>query len=187
MYLRVILLILFFLVSCENRIILPKGFSSCDVSSDCNEKEWCGSGVCLCQPGFVMQPGACVENAQYNKDSDKSQLCDLYFDNFDETETSNVVRSTSPECDAGVLGWGHINDFIRRLNFYRSLVGLKPVYVENKDILTAQEAAMMFEVNQDLRYDPPESWKCYSEKGREMASHNSLLSLEALTPVSALT
>jgi hypothetical protein len=63
---------------------------------------------------------------------------------------------------------------MRRLNFYRWLVGLEPAGSNPENQRAAQIAAMMMDVNRRLDHNPPEDWRCYDPEGARAAGMSNL-------------
>ena len=82
-----------------------------------------------------------------------------------------------PSCDAGSVTQETKDKIFRRLEYYRRAVGLLNTVAENTTkSQKAQLAALMMHANNQLDHAPPNSWKCYTEDGKEGAG-NSLLTM----------
>lgn len=78
-------------------------------------------------------------------------------------------------CNAGTTSAAFKDDVLRRINFYRALVGVPAeVLFDPVKNAKAQKAALMMSRNNDLSHTPPTSWQCYSAEGREAASKSNI-------------
>lgn len=138
----------------------------CQVKSDCNTREWCNEGLCECQPGFLKKGPHCFAAPIPSSEKRSEELvCTKFNSDYPERATSQVPSADAKLCEAGELQWDRINDTVRRLNFYRWLIGLSPAYADEDLNLQAQKAAMIMDVNNSLTHHPPKSWECYSGEG----------------------
>ena len=87
---------------------------------------------------------------------------------------SFVWEAGADSCDNGTLNPESIDDGIRRINLYRWLVGLYPVYNRRESNTYAQPCAIMIKENGDLDHSPPTDWLCYSQEGASGAGHSNL-------------
>jgi len=162
--------------------------SECDKKGDCKDREWCNnSGSCVCQSGFTRSGDDCVseENPPFADRTDES-VCAKYKKDYPDKGTSSIPYGNSATCDPGVLGWDRIDDAVRRINLYRWLIGTSSSYAVSSKNASAQEAAMMMDVNHSLNHHPPATWKCYSSVGAGAAG-SSNLGLGYHTPSSTIT
>lgn len=82
-----------------------------------------------------------------------------------------------PSCNAGSVPQGTKDKIFQRLSYYRLAVGLNNEIAENPvKSQKAQEAALMMNSNNQLDHFPPNSWKCFTEDGKDGAG-NSLLTM----------
>ncbi|MBN1477897.1 hypothetical protein JXA47_14175 [Candidatus Sumerlaeota bacterium] len=88
-----------------------------------------------------------------------------------DAEWSGDVAS----CTAGTTSAAHHEATLRRVNFFRAMVGL-PDNVTFDAVYSAkcQEAALMMIAEGALNHYPSTSWACYTEDGYQGASHSNL-------------
>lgn len=63
---------------------------------------------------------------------------------------------------------------LTRINYFRTLSGLKKINFANENNLLAQEAAFIIFSNNKVDHDPNESWKCFSPERRRAAGRSLL-------------
>ena len=140
----------------------------------CEEREWCKDGICRCQSGWLMQTDECVPIVPSDFENRSPQsVCDKW--NADYPNAAAWVWEAGPEtCDDGVLNPDSIDDAIRRINLFRWLVDLYPVYNLRSLNAYEQPCAVMMMANNDLDHSPPSNWTCYSSLGASGAGHSNL-------------
>lgn len=76
-------------------------------------------------------------------------------------------------CDAGNIPQSILDVVLRRVNFYRKLVGLSTncKLIENLNT-NAQQAALIMHANGQLSHSPSSNWNCYSDEGANGANCN---------------
>jgi uncharacterized protein YkwD len=95
--------------------------------------------------------------------------------NADHPNRAATVWEAGPDnCDNGTLNPASIDDGVRRINLYRWLVGLHPVYNDRSMNTYAQPCAIMMQENGDLNHEPPTDWECYTAEGDAGAGHSNL-------------
>lgn len=103
----------------------------------------------------------------------------LYEDYYIASRTTSDTPWTGdePSCDAGSVPKGTVDKIMMRLAYYRKAVGLNNEIDENPTkSAKAQQAALMMNANNNLSHSPPNSWKCFTEDGKDGAG-NSLLTM----------
>jgi uncharacterized protein YkwD len=100
-------------------------------------------------------------------------VCAKWKDEF-PNRASFVWQAGANNCDNGTLNPESIDDGIRRINLYRWLLGLYPVYNRRAYNVYAQPCAIMMKENGTLNHNPPSSWKCYSSEGANAAGSSNL-------------
>jgi len=140
----------------------------------CTDLEWCKDGICRCQSGWLRQGAECVPLIPVAfGDRSPQSVCDKW--NTDYPNLATWVWEAGPEtCDNGSLNPESIDDAIRRINLFRWLVDLYPVYNMRSQNVYAQPCAVMINVNGDLDHSPPTDWECYSSEGAAGAGHSNL-------------
>lgn len=87
-----------------------------------------------------------------------------------------------PSCNAGSVPEGTKEKIFMRLAYFRKAVGLNNEISENATKSEkAQKSALMMHANGTLDHSPPNSWKCFSDDGKEGAG-NSLLAMARNAP-----
>jgi uncharacterized protein YkwD len=77
-------------------------------------------------------------------------------------------------CNPGTVAAGVDEKVMRRINYYRKLVGLQPCTHDAVLGAKAQKAALMMEKNNTLSHQPVNTWGCYSADGRDAAQKSNL-------------
>ncbi len=78
-------------------------------------------------------------------------------------------------CKSGEISRSAEAKTLKMIHYFRELCGL-PAAIEWDTVYNrkAQEAALMMLVNNDLSHDPPATWMCYTDAGKEGASKSNL-------------
>jgi len=104
----------------------------------------------------------------------------LYIDYYLVSQTSGSDLSWTGDessCNPGNVPELTKSKILQRLDYYRKAAGLNNIISENiSKTNKAQMAALIMNANNQLDHDPPSSWKCYSNEGKEGAG-NSLLTM----------
>lgn len=140
----------------------------------CEEKEWCLDGICRCQSGWERQGDACapILPGDFNARTPES-VCAKWNADY-PVRAAWVWQEGQDTCDPGVLSAAAIDDAVRRINLFRWLVGLAPVFNQRDLNVYAQPCAVMMKENGDLNHQPPADWACYTSEGAGGASHSNL-------------
>ena len=90
--------------------------------------------------------------------------------------TSDVAwTGDEPSCNAGSVPQATRDKILLRLTYFRKSAGLHNEISENETkSAKAQEAALMMHANGSLNHEPPNTWKCYTDEGREAAGKSLL-------------
>lgn len=108
----------------------------------------------------------------------KKWVIEDYNTNYRASETGYNMFVEMPDvenCKPGKLSASTQKQFLQRLNYVRRLAGIyEPCRLDEKLNVPAQAAALMMYANQTLNHLPPDTWNCFSVKGREGASHSNL-------------
>ena len=143
-------------------------------SSPCSDWEWCKDDICVCQSGWEWSGANCEAIAPTEFDSRTPEgVCGKWNDQF-PNRASSVWEAGADNCDDGTLNPESIDDGIRRINLYRWLVGLYPVFNRRDSNSYAQPCAIMMQENGTLDHSPPSDWECYSAEGASGAGHSNL-------------
>jgi hypothetical protein len=89
-------------------------------------------------------------------------------------------------CQAGTNASAYLRAVARRINYYRAMAGVPAGIAFSADQnRQAQQAALMYHVNDALSHFPPVTWSCYTEEGAA-AARNSNISLGTAGPEAVL-
>jgi len=102
-----------------------------------------------------------------------------YFNNnYDNPAAYTWSGAIAPPntCVAGDVSFAWREATIRRINFYRRLVGLPLTVLDNSNNRNthSQESAMIMSANADLNHNPPLTWDCYTANGANAAANSNL-------------
>lgn len=90
-------------------------------------------------------------------------------------ETGWSGDASNPGCDADSTTQAFQDVVLARVNFFRAMAGIPASMILNSSwSAKAQEAALMFSVNNSLSHDPPENWLCYTENGNVAAGRSNI-------------
>lgn len=78
-------------------------------------------------------------------------------------------------CNAGSISQKATQSAMKRLNYYRTLMGLKPLekFIDSLN-LKCQQAALVCKANKQLSHFPPTTWSCYSTVAAKAAASSNL-------------
>lgn len=101
---------------------------------------------------------------------------------FDEYQSSlksalDVPMSwngTVDPCNPGAPSAAAQSATLQALNYLRRLAGLQPVAFDATLSARAQKAALIMHAQDDLSHDPPSSWRCWTQEGRDGAATSNL-------------
>jgi uncharacterized protein YkwD len=78
-------------------------------------------------------------------------------------------------CDAGETAAAFREAVRLRINYFRAMAGVpNNIQLSDEYNRKAQQAALMMSVNGQLSHNPPPSWKCYSDEGKQAAGNSNL-------------
>lgn len=137
----------------------------------CGERQWCKDGICRCQSGWVAQGAECVAPPASDPASrSAAEVCARW--SADYAQRASSVWTPGPgACDPGTVDPESLDDGVRRLNLWRWLVGLDPVYHDPALAVYAQACAILIRANGQLNHSPPSDWTCYTAEGAAGAGH----------------
>ena len=134
-------------------------------------------------------PGTSEENSENSSentpdipvDNSARSAAKLFYQDYYLTSRSNGQETAwagnTSSCNAGGVDQEIRDKIFMRLAYYRLASGLNNTVSENSDKSDkAQQAALMMKANSQLEHNPPNSWKCYTEDGKDGAG-NSLLTM----------
>lgn len=92
------------------------------------------------------------------------------------SEVDDPQWSGSTEnCDPGTIPQTVHDKVLTRINFYRLMCGLPGDIVFDQDLnAKCQQAALMFQSNNNLSHDPPTNWNCWTSAGHEAAAASNI-------------
>lgn len=91
------------------------------------------------------------------------------------TTTELAWSGDTATCTAGTISDSAYVRTLRRINYYRELVGLPGNIVWDTALHNpAQEAALMFRANSSLSHNPPMTWKCWTNAGDQGAGASNI-------------
>ena len=97
-----------------------------------------------------------------------------YLASEDYAATLNWTGSISG-CNAGTTGAAFSDDVLRRVNYYRAMVGMPgDITFDSTYSAKSQEAALMMSAQGAVSHYPGTSWACYTADGAEAAVNSNL-------------
>jgi hypothetical protein len=146
----------------------------------CGANQYCEAATnsCVCNPGYVMQGGSCVQAPIGDPSTHTQQdVCDKWTSGHVVTEPDPITASGA-DCDAGVLKQAAIVDTLTRMNMFRWLSGLGPTSDDagfNTDAqLCANLEAWWDFGNAGSPHFPPAGSKCYTAAGASTAGQSNI-------------
>ncbi|PKA98472.1 Cysteine-rich secretory protein family protein [Flavobacteriaceae bacterium MAR_2009_75] len=131
-----------------------------------------------------------LENEELSIDLSNSarlEAINLYQDFYlaSSTSTSSELwTGDEPSCNPGTTPQTIKDKIFLRLDYYRKAVGLNNTLTENDSKSTkAQDAALMMHANGSLNHFPPNSWKCFTDAGKEAAANSLLTSISGAAAI----
>ena len=108
----------------------------------------------------------------------KEEAIKDYNDNYLGSKITGLGWNGSATlCDPGTITQAAQDAVIKRINYFRRMVGLNDDCTLDESLFKAQqETALMMHARNDLSHDPDQSWSCYTPDGAKGAK-NSLLRL----------
>jgi hypothetical protein len=99
-----------------------------------------------------------------------------YNTNYLGSEVSDPGWTGSTEtCNAGTLPQATHDKVIKRINYFRRMVGLNDnTTLDPSKYGMYQDAALMMKANSALNHTPPDTWICYTQNGYSGASTSNL-------------
>lgn len=105
----------------------------------------------------------------------EAQLCRSYEESYAARATTAVVGGAASGCTPGELTPAALEDFQRRVNWYRQFYAIPSVPAPQPAYnAQAQECALMMAAEGDLSHDPAPQWECYTQPGAEAAGQSNL-------------
>lgn len=105
----------------------------------------------------------------------RQQAIDDYRSLYLTSNTTASWTGSVSACSAGAVSTDMHTKTLKRINFYRKLVGL-PYNMQFTTLLNekAQKAALMMEANNRLDHFPTSAWACYTADGAAAAGQSNL-------------
>jgi hypothetical protein len=89
--------------------------------------------------------------------------------------TNNGWTGSTTTCTAGTVSASSDIAVIKRINYFRRLVGLNDNCTLDPSLNSQeQEAALMMSANSSLSHNPPTTWSCYTQAGHDGAASSNL-------------
>ena len=129
--------------------------------------------------GITVDENGGYDDSEQNDAEEKDDVDD-YSDNEDTVDEDDVFEGlyhTEPDvskCDPGDLSAYDKNKVLDRVNYIRSLHKLLPVTYYPEDDKYTAECSLVIAANRKLSHFPDNSWKCYSDAGREGCSKSNI-------------
>ena len=145
----------------------------------CAANQYCEAATqsCLCNPGFIMQGGACTAAPAGDPTSHtQQQVCDRWKAGHVVTEP-NPLTTTGAECDAGTLKQAAIVDTLTRINMFRWMDGLGPTSDDPTYDADAQKCSNLeswWPWMGGSPHQPPSTSKCYTAAGGATAGESNI-------------
>ncbi|WP_209400810.1 CAP domain-containing protein [Pseudozobellia sp. WGM2] len=131
-----------------------------------------------------------LENEELSIDLNNSarvEALNLYQDFYLASSTSTSTElwtGDEASCNPGTTPQTIKDKIFLRLDYYRKAVGLNNTLTENSLKSTkSQDAALMMHTNGSLNHFPPNSWKCFSDAGKEAAANSLLTSISGAAAI----
>jgi len=111
-------------------------------------------------------------------DSDRAQVIEDYKNNYLVSAVANPGwTGNTAACDAGTAPQSTHDMVIKRINYFRKLVGLNDnTTMDTSKYPMYQEAALMMKANGQLSHTPPNTWTCWTQSGSDGAKTSNLSS-----------
>lgn len=147
----------------------------------CGANEHCdpGTTMCVCDPGFVDEGGACspVDPGDPSLRTE-DEVCDRWGADHQLTEPNPFNNPTGDDCDPGTLNEGGIVDTLVRINLYRWLAGLGPTSDDPGLNAITQRCANLESWwnfgSGGNPHSPPANSKCYTAEGAQGAGMSNI-------------
>jgi hypothetical protein len=125
---------------------------------------------CILLLNFIWSPG----KAQDEKGSAIQKYKSEYLASEVKDGKEIKWRGNVNKCDEGSTSDKIRNKALLRINYFRTLSGLRPVKFKDEYNALAQKAAFITHVNNKIDHNPDLSSKCYSEESVIATSNSSL-------------
>jgi hypothetical protein len=148
-------------------------------SPACAANQYCEAATlsCVCNPGFIMQGGACTGAPAGDPTSHtQKEVCDHWTSGHVVTEP-NPLTTTGAECDAGTLKQKAIVDTLTRINMFRWMDGLGPTSDDAAFDADAQKCSNLeswWPWTGGSPHQPPATSKCYTPEGGATAGQSNI-------------
>ena len=131
-----------------------------------------------------------LENEELSIDLNNSarvEAIKLYQDFYLASSTSTSTElwtGHEPSCNPGTTPQTIKDKIFLRLDYYRKAAGLNNTLTENNlKSAKSQDAALMMHANGSLNHFPPNSWKCFTDAGKEAAANSLLTSISGAAAI----
>ena len=121
-------------------------------------------------------PAVSTAHAQpFNIDTNSRELVRSFYNRVYQASEGVPIGWTGDvaSCNAGTVSAAYQDATALRVNYYRAMAGMPANITFNETAnAKAQAAALMMAANRQLNHEPPTSWICYSQLGRDGAPSN---------------
>lgn len=133
-----------------------------------------------CQKDEVSDSGPVVMSAR------DSVVMNYKNDYLGSAVTNIDWTGSTTNCSAGTISQNTKDLMLKRLNYFRKLVGLHEAVLDEKYHNDCQESALMMKANNKLDHYPTSTWKCYTKEGANTSNRANLaLGLHSTNAISA--
>ena len=128
--------------------------------------------------GFLL-----LTNLQSCKDKDnnptvlteRETVIKDYNDNYlGSTVLNSGWTGNTTGCNAGIAPQSTHDMVIKRINYFRKLVGLNNCTLDATKFPMYQQAAFLMKANSQLSHTPPNTWTCWTQSGYDGANTSNL-------------
>lgn len=105
--------------------------------------------------------------------NNRTSVVEAYRNWFGKPTPDMGFTGNVQNCVAGTTSIEFQQATIDRINWYRAMVGIKPVTL-TPNLSNYQEAALMMDANNQLSHSPPAEWRCYTSAGAGGAGSSNL-------------
>ena len=108
--------------------------------------------------------------------SKTSEVLKFYKSNYRQPmSVKNGWTGNTKSCIAGTNSKEYTDATLKTLNFFRAMLGV-PADITFKQEFNdkALKSALIMDANFNLSHNPPTSWKCYSEEGKQGAANSNI-------------
>ena len=127
------------------------------------------------QPPLISKTSARNFSQSVNTNN-RSEVLKFYKSNYRQPmSVKNGWTGNTKSCIAGTNSKEYTDATLKTLNFFRAMLGV-PADITFKQEFNdkALKSALIMDANFNLSHNPPTSWKCYSEEGKQGAANSNI-------------